>query len=68
MMRIQPRFFNKVRESFSLHKLIDLYLTCGIVIEILKIHFKKMYFFFYFFKDDLIVPILGGLFEDSCKE
>jgi hypothetical protein len=52
----------------SFHQFIYCIGAICIVIEIFKVHFEEMNLFFYFFKDYLVMPIIIGLFKDSCKK
>lgn len=68
MRGLELSLIHKFRKGSSLHELIDQGRTGGVIVEILEVHLKEMHLFFNLLEDDLIVPVVPRLLENSHKE
>lgn len=66
--RDQACLIQEISKALSLHQLIDHGRACSVVVKVFKVHLKEMHLLLHLLKNDLIVPILVRLFEDSYKE
>lgn len=68
MAGIKSSLLNKVRKCPFVHEGIDNIWTVGVIIEVIEIHLEKVHLLLHLLKDDLVVPIIARLHEDSRKE
>lgn len=68
MRRVQPGLIEEVGEVLPLHELIDEGGTIRVIIQVFEVHLEEVDLLLHLLENDLVVPVLAGLLENSDEE
>jgi hypothetical protein len=66
--RVEPSLIEEVGEVLPLHQRIDEGGTVRVIIQVFEVHLEEVDLLLHLLEDDLVVPVLAGLLENSDEE